>query len=123
MKTISLFRGCFFSALIFCFSSHVEAKDWFFNLNIKDGQIAQAERLMRVKKGDQITWRIQSDTKGELHMHAYQIDLTVIPGVQKVHIFKAFASGRFRIEWHPEGDRARAIHHKDSFALLEVFPE
>jgi hypothetical protein len=123
MKMIYLFRRCFFLALIFCFSSNVEAEDRFFNLNIKDGRIAQAERLMRVKKGDQITWRVQSDTEGELHMHAYQIDLTVTPGVRKVHIFKAFASGRFRVEWHSEGEQGKGIHHKDSFALLEVFPE
>ncbi len=77
---------------------------------------------MRVKKGDRITWRVQSDAEGELHIHAYQIDLTLTPGVRKVYVFKAFATGRFRVEWHPESERGKGIHHQEGLALLEVFP-
>ena len=122
MKNFSLFRGCLFFALVFCLSSHVYAEDRLFEINIKEGRIPQSERVMKVKKGDQITWRVQSDAEGELHIHAYQIDLTVMPRVRKVHVFKAFATGRFRVEWHPESERGKGIHHQEGLALLEVFP-
>jgi len=122
MKNSSLFRGCLFSTLVFCLSSHVYAQDRLFDINIKEGRIPQSERVMKVKKGDRITWRVQSDAEGELHIHAYQIDLTVRPGIRKVHVFQAFATGRFRVEWHPESERGKGIHHHESLALLEVFP-
>ncbi|WP_173955262.1 hypothetical protein [Polynucleobacter tropicus] len=77
---------------------------------------------MRVKKGDQVIWKIRSDAEGELHIHAYQIDLTVKPGVEKKHVFTAFATGRYRVEWHPENERGKGIHHQESLASFEVFP-
>ena len=122
MKNSSLFRGRLFFVLVFCLSSHVYAQDRLFDINIKEGHIPQSERVMKVKKGDRITWRVQSDAEGELHIHAYQIDLTVRPGIRKVHVFQAFATGRFRVEWHPESERGKGIHHQESLALLEVFP-
>ena len=122
MKNSSLFRGCLFSTLVFCLSSPVYAQDRLFDINIKEGRIPQSERVMKVKKGDRITWRVQGDAEGELHIHAYQIDLTVRPGIRKVHVFRAFATGRFRVEWHPESERGKGIHHQESLALLEVFP-
>ncbi len=123
MKFIDLFRRCLLCLLICGFSSQLYAEDRLFNIDIQGGKISQSEKLMRVKKGDQITWRVKSDTEGELHIHAYQIDLTLIPGVQKVHTFNAFATGRFRVEWHPESERGKGIHHQESLALLEVFPK
>jgi hypothetical protein len=123
MKCIFLLRRCLLFVLIFGLSSQLYAEERLFNIDIQRGKISQSERLMRVKKGDQITWRVKSDAEGELHIHAYQIDLTLIPGVQKVHTFNAFATGRFRVEWHPESERGKGIHHQDSLALLEVFPK
>jgi hypothetical protein len=123
MKCIFLLRRCLLFVLIFGLSSQLYAEERLFNIDIQRGKISQSERLMRVKKGDQVTWRVKSDAEGELHIHAYQIDLTLIPGVQKVHTFNAFATGRFRVEWHPESERGKGIHHQDSLALLEVFPK
>lgn len=104
------------------FSTQVNAEDRLFNINIKEGKIPASERVMRVKKGDSITWKVRSDTEGELHIHAYQIDLTIKPGLEKRHTFTAFATGRFRVEWHPEIERGKGILHQESLALFEVFP-
>ena len=103
--------------------SHAQAETRAFDINIKNGVIPSADRLMRVQKDDQITWIIESDLDGELHIHAYQIDLSIKAGVKKTYSFKAFATGRYRVEWHPEIKRVKGTHHQDSLALLEVFPK
>ncbi|QKM64220.1 hypothetical protein DCO17_02625 [Polynucleobacter tropicus] len=104
------------------FSSQLCAESRLFNIQIQDGKVPPSERVMRVKKGDQVIWKIRSDAEGELHIHAYQIDLTVKPGVEKKHVFTAFATGRYRVEWHPENERGKGIHHQESLASFEVFP-
>lgn len=103
-----------------CFPLQAESK--LFQVNIQGGSLPQSDRVMRVQKGDQITWKIKSDADGELHIHAYQIDLTIKAGIEKIYAFKAFATGRFRVEWHPESERGKGIHHQESLARLEVFP-
>jgi hypothetical protein len=122
MKPLSVFRGCALFLLFYIFSLQSHAEDRIFRIDIKDGKIPHSEKVMRVKKGDQITWKVKSDADGELHIHAYQIDLTIKMGTEKSHIFKAYATGRFRVEWHPERERGKGIHHQESLALFEVFP-
>lgn len=122
MELISFLRGCVFLICLAGFSGQLFAEDKIFRIDIKNGALPPSEKVMRSKKGDQITWRIKSDADGELHIHAYQIDLTIKAGVEKVHTFKSFATGRFRVEWHPESERGKGIHHQESLALFEVFP-
>jgi len=116
-------QRCLLPLLLSTLVSHAQAEARVFNINIKNGVIPSADRLMRVQKDDQITWRIDSNADGELHIHAYQIDLTIKAGVKKLYSFKAFATGRYRVEWHPESERGKGIHHEDSLALFEVFPK
>ena len=123
LKMRKILQRCLLPFLLFALVSHAQAEARVFNINIKNGVIPSADRLMRVQKDDQITWRIESNSDGELHIHAYQIDLTIKAGVKKVHSFKAFATGRYRVEWHPESERGLGIHHEDSLALFEVFPK
>jgi hypothetical protein len=122
MSLRNVFHRCLLLFWLAIFSSSSFGEERLFNINIKDGQIPSSERVMRVKKGDQVTWKIKSDAEGELHIHAYQIDLTIKPGLEKRHTFSAFATGRFRVEWHPESERGKGIHHQESLALFEVFP-
>ena len=110
MKVGKILQRCLLPLLLCTLVSHVQV-------------IPSADRVIRVQKDDQITWRIDSDADGELHIHAYQIDLTIKAGVKKTHSFKAFATGRYRVEWHPESERGQGIHHEDSLALFEVFPK
>ena len=123
MKIGKILQRCLLPLLLCTLVSHAQAEARVFNINIKKGVIPSADRLMRVQKDDQITWRIESDSDGELHIHAYQIDLTIKAGVKKTYSFKAFATGRYRVEWHPESERGQGIHHEDSLALFEVFPK
>jgi hypothetical protein len=122
MNLYSVIYRCLLLFAFSIFSAQSYAEDRLFNIDIKAGKIPSSERVMRVKKGDHVTWRVRSDAEGELHIHAYQIDLTIKPGEEKRHAFKAFATGRFRVEWHPESERGKGIHHQESLALLEVFP-
>jgi hypothetical protein len=122
MNLCRVFHRCLFLFVLAIFSTQGYAEDRLFNINIKEGKIPASERVMRVKKGDSVTWRVRSDAEGELHIHAYQIDLTIRPGVEKRHTFIAYATGRFRVEWHPESERGKGIHHQESLALFEVFP-
>ena len=123
VKVGKILQRCLLPLLLCTLVSHVQAEARVFNINIKNGVIPSADRVIRVQKDDQITWRIDSDADGELHIHAYQIDLTIKAGVKKTHSFKAFATGRYRVEWHPESERGQGIHHEDSLALFEVFPK
>jgi len=123
VKIGKILQGFLLSFLLCTLVSHAQAETRAFDINIKNGVIPSADRLMRVQKDDQITWRIESDLDGELHIHAYQIDLSIKAGVKTTHSFKAFATGRYRVEWHPEMKRVKGTHHQDSLALLEVFPK
>ncbi len=93
-------------------------------LAIVDGALPKAQRLIKVRKGDKLRWRISSNTAGALHLHAYRLSAQVQAGETKVLAFEAFATGRFRLEWHGEHDKgtATAGHHAPPVALLEVLP-
>jgi len=70
------------------------------NVPIADGVIPKTLRLIQVRKGDRLRWRISSDTAGEFHLHAYRLSATLQAGQTTELAFTAFATGRFRLEWH-----------------------
>lgn len=123
VKIEKILQRCLLPLLLCMLASQVHAEDRVFNINIKNGTLPSAEKLMRVKKGDQVTWKILSDADGQLHIHAYHIELNIQSGVKKVHSFQAFATGRYRVDWHPESERGKGIHREEGLALFEVFPK
>ncbi len=98
-----------------------------FDLTIVKGALPAAQRTMRVQKNDVVRWRISSDAPGELHLHAYRVEAKLAAGTPAELRFKAFATGRFRIEWHAvnqsAGGQTNAHHHALPLATLEVHPK
>ena len=94
-----------------------------FDLAIVHGSLNVEQRVLRVSKGDALRLRVSSDTPGELHLHGYRLAATVAPGVASEIAFKAYATGRYRLEWHPAGQTQSASHHGAPLATLEVRPQ
>ena len=101
-----------------------DAPEVVFDLSITAGAVPAAQRTIRVQKDDMVRWRVSSDAPGNLHLHAYRIDVGVVPGKPAEVAFKAYASGRFRVEWHPAAAKPAggAGHHAAPLASFEVRP-
>jgi hypothetical protein len=93
-------------------------------LALVDGSLPKAQRLIKVRKGDKLRWRISSNTAGTLHVHAYRLIAPLQAGQTTDLVFDAFATGRFRLEWHGEQDKSSGNvgHHAPPVAILEVLP-
>ena len=92
---------------------------------IVQGNLPADQRLLKVAKGDSVVLRIGSDMPGAVHLHAYRLVATIEPGQVTELRFKAHATGRFRLEWHPAGAPAgdpAGAHHAPPVAVLEVRP-
>jgi heme/copper-type cytochrome/quinol oxidase subunit 2 len=80
-------------------------------------------RVLRVEKDDPVRLRVTSAVAGEIHIHGYRLEAKLAAGVPHELAFKARATGRYRIEWHPSDDAARKSgHHGPPLATLEVRP-
>jgi hypothetical protein len=93
-------------------------------LHIADGKARPDEQLISARKGDRIHLSVVSDKPGEMHLHAYHLSLKLLPGQAADITFDAFATGRFRLEFHPavaQGAPAEA-HEAAPLATLEVRP-
>ena len=95
-----------------------------FTLSITAGVVPVSEQTIRVQKGEMVRWYVSSDAPGDLHLHAYRIDAAVAPGKPAEVTFKAFATGRFRVEWHPAAGKGTGGggHHAAPLATFEVRP-
>ena len=94
-------------------------------LQLVDGLLPPAQRLVTARKGDALRLRVSSSTAGELHLHAYRLSLALQRGQTAELAFTAHATGRFRLEWHAAKtpvDTPRADHHAAPLAVLEVRP-
>ena len=91
---------------------------------VTDGMLPKELRRIKVTKGDQIRWRVSSNTAGALHLHAYRLSATLQAGQPTELAFTAFATGQFRLEWHgaSETSAPAAGHHAPPLAILEVQP-
>ena len=94
------------------------------DLHIVNGTLATDQRLIKVHQGDRLRWRVISNAPGALHLHAYRLNMKLQAGQTQELAFPAFATGRFRVEWHADGEPALAAtgHHAPALAMLEVQP-
>ena len=94
------------------------------DLHVVNGTLTPEQRLIKVYKGDRLRWRVTSSASGSLHLHAYRLSLQLQAGQAQELAFTAFATGRFRVEWHAAGEPAHAAsgHHAPLLAVLEVRP-
>lgn len=94
-----------------------------FELAITHGVVPKDLRQLRVEKGDAVRLKLTSDAAGDIHLHGYRLAAKLAPGVPAELAFNAYATGRYRIEWHAAGDNSRAgSHHSAPLVTLEVRP-
>ena len=84
---------------------------------------------IRVKQGDMVTLKIDTEESGEFHLHGYDIEQDVDENEVGNLYFVADATGRFRITFHHKGEDEEGDHGHDDeegeevdIGFLEVGP-
>jgi hypothetical protein len=98
------------------------AADLTFDLRIEKGRVPADKRLIRVKQGDIVKLQWSTDRRVAVHLHGYDIEKDITPGVVTDMTFAARATGRFTVEPHlaktPSGGHA----HGEVLVTIEVYP-
>ncbi len=89
------------------------AKPKSFELVVSKGKLVSGPAVIQVREGDDVQLLITSDQADELHMHGYDLHLSLKPNVPATLSFKAEHSGRFDYELH---------HAHAELGTLEVQP-
>ncbi len=71
-----------------------------FELEIKEGILAQGESMLEVKQDDLVTILATSDGPVSFHLHGYDIEKTAEPGEPATLVFTATATGSFPFTIH-----------------------
>jgi hypothetical protein len=85
-----------------------------FEFVVRDGKRVSGPEAFRVRQGERVTLRIDSNANDELHLHGYDLKLAIRGGEPATLQFAASRSGRFGIELHK--------HHSE-LGALEVYPQ
>ena len=94
-----------------------------FDIKIERGCVPDTMRLIRVNEGDVVKLRWTSDQPLVLHLHGYDIERRITPGIVTEMTFTAYATGRFPIHVHAQGAGAGGHTHEDApLATIEVYP-
>ena len=93
-----------------------------FDIRIEKGKVAQDMRLIRVKQGDAVRLRWTADRPIVLHLHGYDIERKVEPGVVAEMAFEARATGRFPVEEHKPNAKGGHSHGEAPLVRIEVRP-
>jgi plastocyanin len=86
-----------------------------FELGLKNGQLPESQRLVRVTQGDEVTLKWTTDRPYTLHIHGYDLEAKLVSQAPVELKFTARATGRFPMEIHGPGTE-RTVGH------LEVHP-
>ena len=91
-----------------------------FELRIENSRLRDGNKTIRVKGGDavEITW--YADRPAVVHLHGYDIEITVDAERPRIMSFKAHATGRFAIELH--GGPGTGGPRHTVLTYLEVHP-
>jgi hypothetical protein len=94
-----------------------------FDLRIEHGRLPENLRLIRVKQGDAVRLRCTADRRTTVHLHGYDIELRIEPGVTSELTFSARATGRFPLHVHGPTERSGShAHEEPPLATIEVYP-
>jgi hypothetical protein len=95
-----------------------------FDLDIERGRLPENMRTIRVKQGDVVKLRFTTDQRQTLHLHGYDIELRIEPGVGGELTFTARATGRFPLQVHGPAERSGShAHEEPPLATIEVYPQ
>lgn len=100
-----------------------EAAELTFVLKIENGRVPEDMRMVRVKQGDVVRLRWSVDQPVTLHLHGYDIEKRVEPGIVGEMTFTARATGRFPVNAHLAGTQTGSrAHEEPSLVYIEVYP-
>jgi hypothetical protein len=85
-----------------------------FELRIENGRLSESPAVIQVRREDSVELVWSADRETVLHLHGYDLEVTVDPKETKTMRFVARATGRFPIELH---DRRHRV-----LMYLEVHP-
>jgi len=86
-----------------------------FELALKNGQLLESQRLVRVAQGDEVTLKWTTDRPYTRHGHGYDLEAKLVPQAPVELKFTARATGRFPMEIHGPGTER-------TVGYLEVHP-
>ncbi len=85
-----------------------------FEIVVSKGKLVSGPAVIQVHEGDDVQLQITSDQADELHVHGYDLRLSLKPNVAAGLAFRAEHSGRFDYELH---------HAHVELGTLEVQPK
>jgi len=91
-------------------------------ISIKHRKV-HGKNVLRVKQGDAVELKWQTDETVKLHLHGYDIEKTAVPGKPALMKFIAKATGRFPVTSHGFGGAKDHSHGKGALFYLEVHPK
>ena len=89
---------------------------------IRDRKVEAAASLLRVTQGDAVEVVLTSDEATELHLHGYDLKLSLAPNVPGTIKFTAKIAGRFPLESHGYGTGSGRHHGGGPVLYIEVLP-
>lgn len=99
------------------------SKEESFNIKIQNRTVTDDMALIRVNRGEMVTLWWTTDELTRIHLHGYDIQQIVKPGVPTVFTFEANASGRYPITAHGFGETALGKSPSETtLVYLEVLP-
>ena len=113
------------SALALCMAALVVAAlgaEVIYALRIENGHVPENMRLIRVTQGDVVKLQWSADKPSVVHLHGYDIEKRVVPGVVTDLTFTARATGRFPVNLHGTGAETAGHGHEDTLVTIEVYP-
>jgi hypothetical protein len=98
------------------------------DLRIAGRRLEEGPATIRLAKGEKVVLRWTSDERALLHLHGYDLEAALEPGVRTPMAIDAHLIGRFPVTAHgfgPAAGKAAAANHRHEPALLylEVHPE
>jgi hypothetical protein len=102
----------------------VSAADLTFDVEIVGGKVPPNKRVIRIRQSDAVRLRWRTDQPLTLHLHGYDIELTLNRGAVGEMTFTARATGRFPVNIHGGSAGAGGHSHQETpLVLIEVYPQ
>ena len=91
-----------------------------FAIAIKDRKVEAAASVIRVTQGDTVEIVLTGDEAAELHLHGYDLKLSLTSNVPATIKFTAKIAGRFPLEAHRFGTGSNSGRRRGEGPLLYV---
>jgi hypothetical protein len=93
-----------------------------FDLQIENGRLRDSPKVIAVQRHDRVEINWRADRRTILHLHGYDIEITIGPDKPETMTFIARATGRFAIEIHASPGEGRSNPRNAVLIYLEVHP-